>query len=612
MPGITGIISKLPKEKNEIDIQCMVKPLIHESFYNSGIYTNYQLKIYAGWVCHQGSFSDCMPIWNEKKNAVLLFFGENFTDIDLFDRLKAKHHRFDNSNASYILHIYEEKGINFLKELNGCFCGILIDIDANKVILFNDRYGMQRIFYYQNRDGFYFSSEAKSLLKVCPALREIDLRGLGEYLSCNCVLANRTLFKNVFLLPGASAWIFSQDGSLSQNCYFQPDVLENQPWLEKEFFYEKLKDTISKVLPRYFRTNQKVGISLSGGLNTRIIMANMNMPEGKYPCYTFGSMYRDSYDVTFAQKVAEACHQSHQTLSLDRKFLSDFPKYAEKAVFITDGSCDISGSYDVYLNNLARNIAPIRITGYYGGEILRGIGGMLKAEPPNENLYISDINLHIRNAAKTIACLYETSDHPMTFNLFKEIPWLRNHGFVCEQSQLTPRIPYLDNDLVALLYRAPTKARNNMELTLRLIADGSPTLAAISSYQGFGGNKKFPLSTLEELYYNFFSKAEYAYNYGMPQWLAKIDYIFMFMHFEKRFLGRHKFAHFRTWYRTELADYIKSVLLDKKSLGRPYLNCKIVEKMVYSHVKGNYNYTSEISKLLCLELINRFLIESNL
>ena len=251
------------------------------------------------------------------------------------------------------------------------------------------------------------------------------------------------------------------------------------------------------------------------------------------------------------------------------------------------------------------------MTGNYGGEILRGIEGMLKAASPSEKLYNSDMNIHFQNAANTVAGLYKSSSHPMTINLFQEIPLFRNHGFVSEQSQLTPRTPYLDNDLVALMYRAPMNDRNNMELTLRLIADGNPALGAIPSDRGFGGNKKIPFSILVEPYYDFLFKAEYAYNYGMPQWLAKIDYIFMFMHFEKLFLGRHKFAHFRRWYRDELADYVKSILLDEKSLGRPYLNRKTVEEMVQGHTKGNRNYTTEISKLITLELIHRLLIESN-
>ena len=612
MPGIAGIISKNSEEKTAIDLKMMIATMLHESFYAHGDYANGQLKTHVGWVCHEGSFSDCMPVWNEKKNVVLIFFGENFTDLELFRYLKSRNHQFDNSNASYLIHLYEEKGIDFLQELNGWFSGILIDIKEGNVFLFNDRYGMQRIFYYEGKDAFYFASEAKALLKVCPELREIDMKGFGEFLSCNCVLENRTLFKNVFLLPGAAAWIFGRDDSVEKTCYFKPDVWEKQPWLEKEYFYSKLEDTFKKILPRYFRANQKIGISLTGGLDTRAIMGNMKMSEGKYPCYTFGGMYRDCYDVKVARKVADTCHQTHQTLYLDKKFLSDFPEYAEKAIYISDGYVDVSGAYEIYLNSLAREIAPIRMTGNYGGEILRAIEGKIKATPPDEKIYSSDINIHLRDAENTVAGLYNSSSHPMTFNLCKEMPWLRNLGFICEQSQLTPRTPYLDNDLVALMYRAPPEVRNDMELTLRLIAEGSPELGVILSDRGFGGNKKFPISTLIERYYDFLFKAEYAYNYGMPQWLAQMDYVFMSMHLEKLFLGCHKFAHYRIWFRDELADYIKGILLDGKSLGRPYVNSKKVEKMVQSHTKGDRNYTTDISKLVSLELLHRIFIENEL
>jgi asparagine synthase (glutamine-hydrolysing) len=258
MPGIAGIISKAPEEKNAQDLRLMIATMLHEPIYTSGTYINDPLGVYVGWICHEGSFSDCMPLWNEKNDLCLIFYGENYADKELFDQLKAKHHKFDNSNASYLIHLYEEKGIDFLKELNGWFSGLLVDIRTGKVFLFNDRYGMQRIFYYESKNAFYFSSEAKALLKICPELREVDLKGLGEFLSCNCVLEFRTLFKNVFLLPGSAAWIFQQDGSLTKNCYFNPDIWENQPWLEKEFFYEKLKILLQKFFLDIFALIKKL------------------------------------------------------------------------------------------------------------------------------------------------------------------------------------------------------------------------------------------------------------------------------------------------------------------------------------------------------------------
>jgi asparagine synthase (glutamine-hydrolysing) len=606
MPGIIGIISKTSIDKNKQDISEMVNCMLHESFYVSGTYCNDQMGVYTGWICHKDSFCDCMPVWNEKKDIALIYFGENFTDLELFDQLKAKHHRFDRTNASYIIHMYEEKGIDFLQDLNGWFSGIIIDLQENKVILFNDRYGMQKVFYYETKDAFYCASEAKALLKVCPELRELDMRGLGELLSFDCALENRTLFKNVSLLPTASAWIFTNDTHPVKTNYFDPSVWENQPWLEKNFFYDRLRETFRRILPRYFRSNLPIAISLTGGLDTRVIMANMDLPAGKYPCYTFGGMYRDCYDVKIARKVAEACHQTHQTIPVDKNFLQDFPQYADKTIYITDGYLGLEGASEVYINNMARNIAPIRLTGNFGGEVLRGISH-LTARPQNANLFSPDFHKYLQAVKTTLD--EQERDSPLSFILFNDTPWSENNRLVSEQSQLTLRTPYMDNDLVELLYRAPPEVTENRNVSLRLISDGNRSLASILTDRGIGNNLKFPFSNLAHLYYEFLFKAEYAYDYGMPQWLAKLDSTFKYMHFEKLFLGHHKFNHFRLWYRDELADYVKMILLDEKTLSRPYLNRKAVEEIVEGHTEGYHNYTTDIHKMLTVELIQRLLIE---
>ena len=155
MPGIVGIISKRQKENNEQKLHQMVQSMMHESFYNQGTVADQQAGLFVGWVCHEGSFCDCMPVWNEKKNVLMIFFGENFTDLEIFDTLKAKHHRFDRNNASYLVHLYEESGISFLEQLNGWFSGLLCDFRSNDIYIFNDRYGMQRIFYHENDESCY-------------------------------------------------------------------------------------------------------------------------------------------------------------------------------------------------------------------------------------------------------------------------------------------------------------------------------------------------------------------------------------------------------------------------------------------------------------------------
>ena len=64
---------------------------------------------------------------------------------------------------------------------------------------------MHRLYFHEAKDGFYFAAEAKAILAVRPDLRSIEPRGLGEFISCGCVLENRTLLKHIYSLPGASS-----------------------------------------------------------------------------------------------------------------------------------------------------------------------------------------------------------------------------------------------------------------------------------------------------------------------------------------------------------------------------------------------------------------------
>jgi asparagine synthase (glutamine-hydrolysing) len=108
----------------------------------------------------------------------------------------------------------------------------------------------------------------------------------------------------------------------------------------------------------------------------------------------------------------------------------------------------------------------------------------------------------------------------------------------------------------------------------------------------------------------FLFKAEYAYDYGMPQWVARLDHLFKPFHLERLWLGRHKVFHFRVWYRDELANYVREMLLDQRSLARPYVAPKVVRTIVNGHLKGDRNYTTEIHRLLTLELTHRLFLDS--
>ena len=265
------------------------------------------------------------------------------------------------------MHLYEEDRAS-PAGLNGRFHGLVADGTHGTTTLFNDRYGMHRIYYHESKDAFYFAAEAKAILAVRPELRRMDPRGLGEFVSCGAVLENRTLFEGIQVLPPASRWTF-RNGSLEQKGnYFHPREWEDQETLEPESYYQQLRDVFTCNLPRYFNGREGIAMSLTGGLDTRMIMAWQKSQPGSLPCYTFGGMFRDCQDVTLSRQVASICGQPHQVIRVGKEFLSRFPYYAERAVYLTDGLVDVGRSPDVYLNEMAREIAPVRMTGNMAGK----------------------------------------------------------------------------------------------------------------------------------------------------------------------------------------------------------------------------------------------------
>lgn len=602
MPGIVGLITNRSRESAEQELREMLKSLCHEKFYASGTWIDSANGIYIGWVARAGSFADGMPLQNERADVTLTFSGEEFPAPDLIGSLRARGHEIKSQPASYLVHRYEEEA-DFPKGLNGRFHGLVADRAKGTAILFNDRYGLQRLYYHEAQDAFYFAAEAKAILRVRPKLRTLDQRGLGEFIVCGCVLEHRTLFSGIHVLPPGSAWSF-RGGKLEKKAsYFQPSEWEALEPLKAEEYYGHLREVFVKNLPRYFEGQERIGVSLTGGLDTRIIMAWRKAEPNTLPCYTFGSMYRDNEDVKLARRVAKICGQRHEILTSGEDFLSRFAHYAERAIYLTDACVDLGRSPDLYVNEKARLIAPVRMVGTYGSEMLLH-DVMFKANEPVTGLFQKELLPEIYKAKET----YDASrrGHPVTFIAFRQSPWHHYGVLGLEQTQVGVRTPYLDNELVQTVYRSPGPVAINEEGRLRLIREGNPALAQLRTDRGLGDQKKPVTHALLE----FLFKAEYAYDYGMPQWVAQVDHLFSPLHLERIWLGRHKPFHFRVWYRDQLARYVREMLLDSRSLSRPYVNPDAVRKIVNGHLKGSRNYTTEIHRLLALELTHTALLES--
>jgi len=569
MPGILGIISKRSQEVNNNELELMSGSLHMESFYHSGKLAFADCGIYVGWTCHKEAFCDCLPINNEKKDITLIYSGENFNDPEDMDEIKKRNHSYDKKNASYIVHMYEEWGEDFLAMLNGNFHGLLIDRRNGKTILFNDRYGMHRLYYYEGKEAFYFSSEAKAILGVLPPeARQIDLPGLAEFFSYRCVLDNRSLFQNIFLLPGGSAWMFGEDGKVEKKTYFHPSSLETQPLLESEFHYERLVYTLQKLLKRYFRAEDRIGIPLSKEQGVRVILAHALFGPEKVPCYSLGGPFGDTEDSRMAQQIVEATGQALHMVSLDNNFVTEYPRLAQDVVSISDGAVDISGAAELYLHERAREIAPIQVSGAYGAVDLR----------KEKLIHRSSLDGHLfdrefLNVVNEVAGRFkELSSDSLTFSLSAAIPWSCSGKLSIGQSQMTVRTPLLDNDLVGLMYRALDEVREGEATLLRLVRDGNPLLAEKTAPE---------------------SKKVLGF---LPGRLRKRDH-------------ENRSPYPGLLFRNELSGWVREVLLDRRSMERPYLNKSYLEKILTDHTQGKGNHKNAITSLINAELIHRFFID---
>ena len=398
MPGIVGLITKMGRERAEPQLRAMVQALSHEAFYETGTWIDEAAGVYVGWIARKSAFPGGRPLESARQGKTLFVSGEDFSS-PAAPFYEENGGRLYAARGAHLVELAEQEA-SFPANLNGRFQGLLVDKVAGTALLFNDRYGLHRLYYHEAQDSFYFAAEAKAILTVRPELRSIDSRGLGELVSNGCVLENRSVFKGIGVLPAASAWSFLKGTLDRKGFYFEPKEWEEQEPLDLEVYYSQLREIFSTNMPRYFGGDQPVGVSLTGGLDSRMIMAWLRAPAGSVQCFSFGGPFRDCGDVTIARNVARTCEQPHRTIPLGDEFLSKFPHYSERTVFLTDGCVDVMHSPDLYVNEIVRQFAPVRMTGNYGGEVLRS-NRAFKPVRQMPGLFSSDFSTYIGQARQT-------------------------------------------------------------------------------------------------------------------------------------------------------------------------------------------------------------------
>jgi asparagine synthase (glutamine-hydrolysing) len=595
MPGIVGIISAQPAAECQRLVNEMVKAMSHEPFYVSDTVAAPELRVYGGLVAIANTPALQKVATNATQDLVLLLAGECWVDDDPGDDMVAA-----------LFRGYEKHGDKFFEKLNGNFSALLIDKRKKLSFLFNDRYGMERIHVYESAEGIFFASEAKALLRIVPQTRVFDPDGVAQYLAYGCTIDWRTLFCGVHLLPGGSLWSFNF-GKVHKGKYFSPDAWERQGPLSTEEFEQKFQQVFKGVLPHYLRYSSRLGIALTGGLDTRMIMACLPEMSPGPICYTFTGEKGMTNDDKIAIKVAQACHLEHRLIRMGPDFFSNFGAHLDRTVHATDGCSGLTGTHEIYFNRQGRELSPVRLTGVFGSEVFRGISTFHPLGIAR-NLLAPEL----RQATVT----YEREKTPggdcngNTFAAFREAPWHLAGNLYASRSQVFFRTPYLNNRLVELAYQTPQSLRASPRAALRLVGDNHKVLRSIVTDRQVGGTA----GPLRNLVNRFFSqvlfKVDYYYSDGMPDRLTAMDPVLEGVNSVVPILGHHKYLHYRIWLRKRLAPFVRERLSDPSILGHAFWNREFLDQLADSHIKGKRNCVQEIGAVLTLNSIERQLFKN--
>jgi asparagine synthase (glutamine-hydrolysing) len=243
------------------------------------------------------------------------------------------------------------------------------------------------------------------------------------------------------------------------------------------------------------------------------------------------------------------------------------------------------------------------MTGKFGSEIVRSNSLLTKPLRLWNGLFEKDFLPRIEAGEEALS--RSRKCNPLTFAAFKEVPWHEFGRLAVEQSKLTLRTPYMNNDIVELMYRAPRGLRASDDIPLHVVGEGNKALMNIVTDRGQGGTANRIITWFRRAgrYAQF--KTEYLYLFQLPPALVRLDALLDPLHFDRRFFSRYQLLHYGKLFRNELSGYIRDILTDRETLTRPYLYKDTVKHLVEGHLRGRQNFYNEINKLLTVELVHR-------
>jgi asparagine synthase (glutamine-hydrolysing) len=558
------------------------------------------------------------PIHNEDRTVWIVFNGEIYNFPELHERLIKRGHRFyTHSDTEVIVHLYEDLGVEAVRQLRGMFAFALYDLRRSSLLLARDRLGKKPLHYALRNGSLLFASEIKALLEVEPDLRKIEPAALLDYFSVGYIPDPKTAFAAIAKLPPGHALEF-RGGRVSLHQYWDlPAYGTNDPGSE-EACLDEVEQRLSEAVRIRLLSEVPLGALLSGGVDSSIVVALMARASSA-PVKTFSIGFRetDFSEAAHARAVAQKFGTEHHefivepeltetvdqlTAKMEEPFAdsSMVPTYhvcrnARRHVTVAlsgDGGDELFAGYDRYLVHLGRQ--KYQWIPGWAGRIFRNYlyPWMPKAAYGRRlmfNLSLNERERYLDSLSYLPAQARERSLFSTDFlSAVEHVPALEDFRRYFDRAPAKDRISrllyldtktYLTADVLAKVDRM--SMLNSLEVRCPLLDHifVEWTAQLDSRWKLRFGERKYLLRRLAE-------------RLGVPPTA---------LHRPKQGFAM-PLTH---WWRNQLKDSMLAILLEPRTLERGYFNRKAVRQLVEEHLRGRRNRPTDIWLLLMFELWHR-------
>jgi asparagine synthase (glutamine-hydrolysing) len=315
------------------------------------------------------------PLTNEDQSLWLVYNGEIYNFPVLKANLLKKGHHFNTeSDGEVIIHLYEEKGDDFIEDLNGMFGIALWDSKKRRLILARDRLGIKPLHYLMTKEGqIAFASEIKALLKFPGWDPKLDLEALDLYLTYEYVPTPKTIYEGVLKLPPGHM-LFFEKGCIRLKEYWDLDYNSgriNSRGLREKECEETLLELLAASVKRRLISDVPLGAFLSGGIDSSMVTALAYRYANKaIDSFQIGFYERSFDESDYAIKVARHLRINHHQEMFDTsQMLEALPKVCE---FLDEPLGDASLLPTFLLCRFCRENVTVALSGDGGDELFAG------------------------------------------------------------------------------------------------------------------------------------------------------------------------------------------------------------------------------------------------